>query len=114
MRALVFLALVASASLLGCETFGSAEGIVVETGGMKPVEGARVTLFCPKSGELHEPTAATGRFHLDGVWLDGPDCKVIIEKAGFATKAIPATETCRNAGEKGCQPLPRIAIDPVK
>lgn len=46
--------------------------------------------------------------------MESPDCKIIIEKPGYATKTIPASETCRNAGEAGCHPLPTVAIDPAK
>ena len=81
---------------------------------MKPVADARVTLSCPKSGNQHVPTDATGHFHIEGMWMDAPDCKVIVEKAGYATKTIPASETCRNAGEAGCHPLPTVAIDAAK
>ena len=108
------LALVLAIGLFGCETVGSSEGIVVETGGTKPVQDARVTLACPKSSIKNIPTDANGHFHIEGMWMESPDCKVIVEKPGYATKTIPASDTCRNAGEAGCHPLPTVAIDPAK
>ena len=92
----------------GCDSNFSLRGSVSEGAEQGRIEGAKVSLFCYRDGEMRQfypsfTTDAQGRFELQESGDLSVDCELRAEKDGYQPVDVPLREACvETKGDDRC------------